>query len=55
MEYILAAFFYCAGLCATQMAMSHLTHPNRFVYAAVLILWPVPILGSVVLAALDPE
>jgi hypothetical protein len=53
MEYILAAFFYCAGLCATQMAMSQLAHPNRFVHAAVLILWPVPILVSVFLAALD--
>ena len=55
MEYFLAAFFYCAGLCAAQMAMSDLTHRNKLVYGALLLLWPVPILGSVILAVLDPD
>jgi len=55
MEYLLAAFFYCAGLCATQMLLSDFTHRNKLVYGALLLLWPVPILGSVVLAAFDGE
>jgi len=55
MEYLLAALFYCAGMCAAQMAMSNLTHANRWVYALVLLLWPVPILGSVILATLDTD
>jgi hypothetical protein len=55
MDYALAAFFYCAGLCATQMAMADLTHPNRLVHAALLLLWPVPILGTVILVALDKD
>ena len=55
MEYFLAAFFYCAGLCAAQMAMSDLTHANRLVHALVLLLWPVPIMGSVILVMLDKD
>lgn len=55
MEYFLAAFFYCAGLCAAQMAMANLTHRNRLVYALVLLLWPVLIFGSVILATLDSD
>lgn len=55
MDLILAAFFYCAGLCATQMLLSDFTHRNKLVYGALLLLWPVAILGSVILAVLDPD
>jgi hypothetical protein len=55
MEYLLAAFFYCAGLCATQMLLSDFTHRNKLVYGALLLLWPVPILGSVILATLEKD
>lgn len=55
MEYILAAFFYCAGLCATQMLLSDFTHRNKLVYGALLLLWPMPIMGSVILVLLDKD
>ena len=55
MEYLLTALFYCAGLCATQMLLSEYTHRNKLVYGILLLLWPVPILGSVILATLEKD
>ena len=54
MEY-LAAFLYCAGLCATQLVLADFRNGNRVVYALVLLFWPVPILSSLILAALEKD